>query len=126
MRIRPRDGREDTFLYSLEVKRDWARLIDYEVPPRLPPPALAALADTARRAYRLLGCRDLARVDMRLAGDGRAVFLEANPLPGLSATTGDFVIALRQSGWSYRAIIERLLAEARGRFGRVPATLRSA
>ncbi|MHC5068820.1 MAG: hypothetical protein ACYTF0_09560, partial [Planctomycetota bacterium] len=45
--------------------------------------ALAAeLVDLAVRAYRVCGCRDLARVDLMAAADGSLRILELNTLPG--------------------------------------------
>src|SRR5262249_51413718 len=65
MRVVPLQGSE-RFLYSLEVKREWQQRVRYECPARLPPGALAAVEHAALAAYRVLGCRDVARVDFRL------------------------------------------------------------
>src|SRR5262249_51573852 len=66
------------FVYSLEVKRDYLRQVRYECPARLPPARLQAVEEAALRAYRALGCRDVARVDFRMR-DGVPYFLEVNP-----------------------------------------------
>lgn len=49
----------------------------------LPDSLQASLADLARRAYRLLGCRDYARVDVRVTKEGAPYLLELNPNPYL-------------------------------------------
>jgi D-alanine-D-alanine ligase len=108
--------RDPRFVYSLEVKRDWRRRVRYECPPRLPPGQLAAVEEAALRAYRALGCRDVARVDFRLR-DGVPYFLEVNPLPGLSPESGDLVILARLSGWTYGRLVGGILQAALRRNG---------
>jgi len=102
---------EERFIYSLEVKRDWENRVRYECPARLASNDLEAVREAARRAYRILGCRDVARIDFRLRR-GVPYFLEVNPLPGLNPQTGDLVILARHMGWSYERLIEGILSAA--------------
>ena len=52
-------------------------------------PALhAALADLAKKAFTLVGCRDYARVDFRVDEQGRPFVLEVNPNPCISPLAG--------------------------------------
>jgi D-alanine-D-alanine ligase len=67
-------------------------------------------------AYRLLGCRDLARIDFRLDGEGQPVFLECNPLPGLNPESGDIVI-LSRGVVSYEKLVQGILLDAAERVG---------
>ena len=103
MRVVPQQPTE-RFVYSLEVKRDWQRQVSYECPARLPTGCLKAVENAALKAYRALGCRDVARVDFRLR-DGIPYFLEVNPLPGLNPESGDLVILSQMSGWNYQQLI---------------------
>ena len=111
MRILPKEPR-DNFFYSLEVKRDWERLVTYESPPILPRSTLEELQSFALSAFATLGCRDVARVDFRLDAEGRPHFLEINALPGLSPVYGDLVIMARMNGISFEALIRRIFLEA--------------
>ena len=92
-----------TWAYSLDVKRDWRRRVRYHMPPRLDASTIETIKSYALTAYRLLGCRDLARLDFRLDATGAPHFLECNPLPGLHPESGDLAIlsqrdsALRKS-----------------------------
>jgi D-alanine-D-alanine ligase len=95
----------ERFVYSLEVKRDYLRQVRYECHP---PGRFEAVAEAALRAYRGLGCRDVARIDFRLR-DGIPYFLEVNPLPGLNPESSDLVILSRLAGWSYEQLIESIL-----------------
>jgi D-alanine-D-alanine ligase len=113
----------DRFVYSLEVKRDYLRQVRYECPAPLPASVTEAVCGAARRAYRVLGCRDVARVDFRLR-DGVPYFLEVNPLPGINPESSDLVILARLVGWSYAQLIEAILQAALDRQA-APATIRS-
>jgi D-alanine-D-alanine ligase len=116
MQAIPLRGDPHQFVYSLEAKRDWRNRVRYAVPPELPDSALAELSSATLAVFAALGCRDVARIDFRVTRAGKPVFLEANPLPGLSPEKGDIVIATRAAGLSYDeligAIIERAAAEA--------------
>ena len=116
MQAIPLRGDPHQFVYSLEAKRDWRNRVRYAVPPELPASARADLSRAALAVFAALGCRDVARIDFRVTRAGKPVFLEANPLPGLSPEKGDIVIATRAAGLSYDeligAIIERAAAEA--------------
>jgi D-alanine-D-alanine ligase-like ATP-grasp enzyme len=116
MRIRPRSGADPDFVYSIEVKRDWENQVAYDVPPPLPPDLLARLYADAVKAFSAIGCRDVARVDFRIR-DGVPVFLEINPLPGLSPAYGDLPILSRGMGLAYPELMSRILSAAFARCG---------
>jgi len=116
MRVVPRRQDPD-FVYSLEVKRNWRELVDYECPARLPAPILERIAGDCRTIYRVLGIRDLARIDFRIAPDGTPYFLEINPLPGLNPVSGDIVIMAGLMGWSYQKLVGNILGAALARYG---------
>jgi D-alanine-D-alanine ligase len=66
---------------------------DYEATPARYPaevtPRLAGrLGGLARQAFRLLGCRDYARVDFRVCPTGKPYILEVNPNPDFCPTAG--------------------------------------
>ena len=110
MRILPRRS-DRPFVYSLEVKRDWRNQVDYEAPPDLPDPVVAALTVAALDISAALQCRDLARIDFRVR-DGVPYFIEANPLPGLAPGTSDLVILAHGHGIEYPDLIRRILHAA--------------
>jgi D-alanine-D-alanine ligase len=110
MRVVPQQQTK-RFIYSLEIKRDWERQVRYECPAQLPAAVAEKVRQAALTAYRVLGCRDVARVDFRLR-QGVPFFLEVNPLPGLNPQSGDLVLLSQASGWSYTQLIGTILQAA--------------
>ena len=76
----------------------------------------------AMQAFTALECRDVARVDIRMDGDGRPQLLEINTLPGMHhdpRLTSYFPVAARAVGWDYTRmigeIVERTITRIDGR-----------
>jgi D-alanine-D-alanine ligase len=65
--------------------------------------------EVALTAYRAAGCRDLARVDLLLDGDGTPQILEINTIPGLTET-GPARYAAEAAGLNFTALIERVIS----------------
>ena len=74
-------------------------------------------AELALAAYRAVGCRDAGRVDVRADAAGQPQVIEANALAGLHPTHSDLPIMAGLAGWSYEALIERIVASAARRVG---------
>jgi D-alanine-D-alanine ligase len=115
MRIVPKSP-DVHFVYSLEVKRDWRRRVDYEAPASLSHDLHEKVHFAADFAYGALGCRDLARIDFRVRS-GVPYFIEANPLPGLAPVTSDLVILAKGHGIEYDDLIGRIFEAALARLG---------
>jgi D-alanine-D-alanine ligase len=116
MRILPKQ-RNGYFLYTLEVKRNYLELVDYECPARLEEKVLKGLQISSLKVFKVLGCRDFARLDFRISPTGVPYFLEINPLPGLG-TYSDLVIMAKKMGWSHRQLISAVLNAALERYQR--------
>ncbi len=114
MRIMPR-VKTDRFIYSLEVKRDYVNLVDYECPARLGEDMLAGIERDSLRIFEVLGCRDFARLDFRVSPEGVPYFIEINPLPGLG-TYSDLVIMATMLGWTHEQLIRAVLDAAVARY----------
>lgn len=115
MRIVPNE-KAAHFIYSLEIKRDYRRLVTYECPAPLPADTLRTVEAAARSAFRALGCRDVARIDFRVRA-GVPYFLEVNPLPGLNPDDSDLVIMSRLLGWPYERLVGAIVGAALKRCG---------
>ena len=65
------------------------------------------LERVARRAYRVIGCRDYARLDIRLR-DGVFYILDVNPNPDISSDTS-MAFAAELAGYSYGAMLSQMV-----------------
>jgi D-alanine-D-alanine ligase len=108
MRVLPKK-RGTYFVYSIEVKRNWEYLVDYECPARLEAGTLQEITDASLKVFQVLGCRDFARLDFRISPEGIPYFLEINPLPGLNPKSGDLPIMANKMGLTYQALISAIL-----------------
>jgi D-alanine-D-alanine ligase len=123
MEVAPAVERGEPFLYCLDTKRNFRRDVRYHVPPRLGAADIEQIQALALQAYRLLGCRDIARIDFRLDAAGRPRFLECNPLPGLNPDSSDIVIMSRAT-WPgrsrpYQDLVQGILRDAAERHGSI-------
>jgi D-alanine-D-alanine ligase len=65
----------------------------------------------AVKAFKLFGCRDYARVDIRIDRDGKIYVLEVNPNPDISPQSG-MARAIKVQGISYDEFVRVLLERA--------------
>jgi len=79
-------------------------------PAKLTPSLEKIVKKTALKAYRLLSCRDYARIDIRLKDDVPFV-VEANANPDISLDAG-FVRSLKVAGISYERFIGEIISYA--------------
>jgi len=70
----------------------------------------------AKKVFKLLGCRDVARIDFRIDAKGNIFFIEVNPLPGLSPGFSDLVVMADRCGLNYESLIKRILTPAMQRW----------
>jgi D-alanine-D-alanine ligase len=115
MRVVPRQKDAD-FVYSLEVKRDYLNLVDYECPAKLNKTILKDIEKYALKAFQVLECRDFSRVDFRISSDGTPYFLEINPLAGLNPRSSDLIIMTKLMGLAYNDLIGFILEAALKRY----------
>jgi D-alanine-D-alanine ligase len=97
--------------YDFEARYEIGRTT-FVCPAQLPAEDAARAAELALEAWRLLGCRGFARVDlMREEATGELSVLEVNSVPGLTDTSL-LPQAADVAGLPFDALIERVLALA--------------
>lgn len=87
------------------------------IPARIPQEVSEKIRQTAVRAYRLLGCSGLARVDFFVtAGDNRVILNEINTLPGFTSISM-YPKLWMAMGLSYGELLDKLIELALQRVG---------
>ena len=114
MKIIPRKQKA-RFVYSVEVKRDWRNLVDYEAPAQIPEKTRKIIEQDALKTYRMLSCRDFSRIDFRVDKNGIPYMLEINPLPGLGDYS-DLILMAQRVGLTHEGIIVAVLNAALERY----------
>jgi D-alanine-D-alanine ligase len=107
----------------VDYKAKWLKdSFEYQNTPVVLPARISAaqrrLIETiSLKTWRVLRCRDYARIDFRLDDVGAPVVLEANANPDISPDAG-FGAALKHAGYSFDCFIKTLLENAARRAGR--------
>jgi len=107
--LRPR-GRE---LFDWEAKYAPGEC-EFVCPAEVSPEEGARVVEVAKDAFLTLGCRDLARVDIRLSPDGTPYVLEVNTLPGMTEMS-TLPRAAAAADIPYDELVERLVRRALAR-----------
>jgi len=112
---------------------DKPRIVDYEakwipesfayqntpriIPARVREKERLALENTARSVWEAVRCRDYARVDFRMDGDGQLYVLEVNANPDISPDAG-FTAALEAGDVPFQRFVENVILNAWSRWCR--------
>jgi D-alanine-D-alanine ligase len=106
-------------LYTNRMKVELADEFHYFCPAPLEPDLLVKLQGLTAAVFRVLGCKDVSRVDFRLDEDNnnQPYILEINPLPGLNPGYSDICIEAAALGWTYEQLIGRIVSLAAERYG---------
>jgi D-alanine-D-alanine ligase len=109
-------------IYSYEAKWVWdteqTPLDIYRCPADVRPDLASAIERTVLAAYRVLRCRDWARIDVRCDEGGAPHVLEINPLPGIHPSMNSCLPrAARAAGLDYSELILSVLRAGAARHG---------
>lgn len=104
-------GEAEPDVYSYVNKEECESLVEYRHVTR-EDPLVAASERIAVDAWRVLGCRDGGRVDLRCDSEGRPMFLEVNPLAGLHPSHSDLPMIATAVGLPYVELIGQIIESA--------------
>lgn len=90
-------------------------------PAPLPQKVEKRAKEIAFKAFKVMGCRDYARVDMRLSKENKLYVLEVNPNPDITEGAG-FMRSAAHAGMSYAQALKRIVKYALRR-GKIQKTI---
>lgn len=105
------DGAEKN-VYSYFNKENCEKFVEYHLGFPENDNAVQEAENLALKIWRVLGCRDGGRVDLRCDEHGEPFFLEVNPLPGLHPEHSDLPILCNKLGISYVELINQIVTSA--------------
>lgn len=94
--------------------------IAYHCPAAVGPGLEKLIKELCIKAYTVLGCRDVARIDIRLDSNNKPYLLEINTIPGMLPSAGVvsyYPVAARAAGWDFNRIVGQIITHARERLG---------
>lgn len=92
--------------------------IAYDCPAKISPALESKIRKLCIAAFESIGCRDVARIDLRLDSRDRPRLLEINTLPGMMPdpnVVSYFPVAARAAGMDFTGMISRIINHARAR-----------
>ena len=101
-------GQEGTYTYGVKVRDD----VPVQCPAHIPWRLKGEIERVSLAAFAAIGCRDFARVDVRLSGDGRPFVLEINTLPGLMPGYSEITRIAEKAGMTYTDLVDAILQGA--------------
>ncbi len=94
-------------VFDFEGKYDLVGSAIY-CPARISKEKTAEAKELAKKAYKTLACRDMARVDMFVCSDGRIVINEVNTIPGFTSTSR-YPTMMKEAGIEFADLIDQLV-----------------
>ena len=102
-------------MYSYLNKAHYEQRVTYRLMPSHGDRLVKQTEEIALAAWRVLGCRDAGRVDLRCDAAGNPQFMEVNPLAGLHPVHSDLPIICNRLAIPYSFLIEKIVASAKRR-----------
>ena len=99
-------------VYSYVNKEKCEELVEYRLVLAQEDPVVRETEQIALEAWRILGCRDAGRIDLRCDAAGRPQFIEVNPLAGIHPEHSDLPIICTKKGISYKELIGEIVQSA--------------
>lgn len=119
-------GKAEQDVYGYVNKEECEDRVEYRLVSGETDAVVARAEAHALSAWRLLGCRDAGRIDMRCDAAGEPHFIEVNPLAGIHPHHSDLPMCATATGMSYLELIQLIVESAAERVEVVPGIKRVA
>lgn len=111
MEVLIKPGAEES-TYSRFIKENYIGRVDYRL-------MSGKLAEQCEKicldAWKVLGCRDAGRIDLKMDENGIPNFIEVNPLAGINHKTSDLPILMYLQNKTYNDLIAEIIESAKER-----------
>jgi D-alanine-D-alanine ligase len=118
-------GNAEPNVYSYTNKERCEEMVVYSIVEAAADPVVRQAEAIVLDAWRVLGCRDGGRADVRCDAHGAPQFMEVNPLAGLHPEHSDLPILCTKLGISYQVLVEQIVESAQKRIRRSTVAERS-
>ena len=88
-------------------------MTDFIIPPTISDEIQDDIKKLALKLHRLLGCKDMSRVDIMISEDNKPFVLEINTIPGFT-NLSDLPAEARADGYTFDELIKEILTSAFG------------
>lgn len=95
--------------YSRFIKENYHGRVEYQL---VEGEIKEACAGVSLDAWRVLGCQDAGRIDLKMDEHGIPNFIEVNPLAGINHIHSDLPIMMYMQGWSFKQLIAEIIQSA--------------
>jgi D-alanine-D-alanine ligase len=102
-------------VYTYVNKERCEELVEYRLVRASQDDQVRRCEEISLAAWRVLGCRDGGRIDLRCDAQGCPQFLEANPLAGMHPSHSDLPMLATAIGMSYVELIDQIVVSAAAR-----------
>lgn len=102
-------------VYSYINKEECEERVEYRLVDGSKDSVVQKAEATALDAWRVLGCRDGGRADLRCDENAEPLFMEVNPLAGIHPEHSDLPIICTMKGITYLSLVEMILSSAAAR-----------
>ncbi|MBU1008774.1 MAG: ATP-grasp domain-containing protein [Bacteroidetes bacterium] len=103
------DEQAEENAYSRFIKENYEGRVTYQMAEEK---VAQECASVSLAAWRVLGCRDAGRVDVRYNSKGQACFIEVNPLAGMNYIHSDLPILMYKNNFVFNDLIGSIIQSA--------------
>lgn len=103
--------------YTYEAKYLDPQGAELVIPAKLPESLIIKIQEIAKKAYKVLNCEGMARIDFFVGTEGRIILNEANTIPGFTQISM-YPKLWEATGLSYQVLLDQLIVFAQDHFAR--------